>query len=27
VTASQQNRPTVVLQVPPKPACAPAMAS
>ena len=27
VTASQQNRPTVVLQVPPKPACAPALAS
>ena len=26
VTASQQNRPTVVLQLPPKPACAPAMA-
>jgi hypothetical protein len=26
VTASQLNRPTVVLQVPPKPACAPAMA-
>jgi hypothetical protein len=24
VTASQQNRPTVVLQAPPKPACAPA---
>jgi hypothetical protein len=27
VTASQQNRPTVVLQVPAKPACAPALAS
>jgi hypothetical protein len=27
VTASQQNRPAVVLQVPPKPACAPALAS
>jgi len=27
VTASQQNRPTVVLQLPPKPACAPALAS
>lgn len=27
VKASQPNRPTVVLQVPPKPACAPAMAS
>jgi hypothetical protein len=26
VTASQQNRPTVVLQLPPKPACAPAVA-
>jgi hypothetical protein len=27
VTASQQSRPTAVLRVPPKPACAPAMAS
>ena len=26
VTASQQNRPTVVLRAPPKPACAPASA-